>query len=74
MSVILFSSLLVSCEFFDSFLFLESLGGALVLPLLVLDSVQTIHESAEHFIPRNSIETEAGVDYAMAKRTHISAL
>ena len=51
------------------FLLLESIWGALILPLLVLDSAQTMHEPAELFIPRNSVKTVAGFDYALVNRT-----
>ena len=46
---LLFSSLLVPCGIFDSFLLLESIWGALILPVEVLDSARTMQRHAEHF-------------------------
>ena len=37
-------------QFFDSFLLLESIRGALILPVEVFDSARTMQRPAEHFI------------------------
>ena len=52
----LFLSLLVPCRIFDSFLLSESILGALILPVLVLNSARTMHGPAEHFIHQEQSE------------------
>ena len=47
---LLFSSLLVPCGIFDSFLLSKIIWGALILPVVVLDSARTMQRPAEHFI------------------------